>query len=582
MRTYLAKIFYILGNDKKKIPFLVLIFIVSSVFDLIGIGLMGPYIASIVDINTGFKFIGNNNIFPQERESFLLVVSYILLATFFIKMVFSILINKNIIQFGENLQVRLKLFLMMSYQSIPYTRYISRNSSEYIYSIQQLTGQYSGQTVVPLLRTVSDSIVALVLFIFLAWQNIYALLLLVGLLVSAIFTYYFFIKDNIKVFGQGANVASAKTIQGINEGMEGLKEIRILGKEEYFYNLIKQGAKSQAFFITKATTLSIMPRYMLEFVIISFVILLVLGSILLNNDLDMLLPTLGVFGVASIRLLPIVTTFAHSLVQLRYGYDSVTRLYSDLQDLKLFSVKNIVTEFDETLAQFQMLKLDRVNYTHPHSKNKTLNEVSLEIKSGESIGLIGPSGSGKTTLVDMILGLLEPQQGRVEFNGKRVEVVLKAWQSKVAYLPQHVFLIDDTLRNNVALGVVNEEIDDNKLQESLRQSKLMEVVEQLPQGVNTVLGERGIRLSGGQRQRVALARAFYHDRSILIMDEATSALDNETEQEIVEEINRLKGEKTMIVIAHRLTTLRHCDRIYKLEKGKVVSAGTYKELIGSV
>ena len=203
----------------------------------------------------------------------------------------------------------------------------------------------------------------------------------------------------------------------------------------------------------------------------------------------------------------------------------------------------------------------------------------MEINAGESIGLIGPSGSGKTTLVDMLLGLLEPQQGNIQYNGEGVKTVLQQWRSQAAYIPQQVFLIDDTLRHNVAFGIDNDEIDNDRLQESLRQSKLIKVVEQLPQGVETILGENGVRLSGGQRQRVALARAFYHGRDILVMDEATSALDDQTEQEIVKEIDQLKGKKTMIVIAHRLTTLKHCNRIYKLENGRVVAVGSYKELI---
>ena len=179
----------------------------------------------------------------------------------------------------------------------------------------------------------------------------------------------------------------------------------------------------------------------------------------------------------------------------------------------------------------------------------------------------------------MLLGLLEPQQGNIQYNGEGVKTVLQQWRSQAAYIPQQVFLIDDTLRHNVAFGIDNDEIDNDRLQESLRQSKLIKVVEQLPQGVETILGENGVRLSGGQRQRVALARAFYHGRDVLVMDEATSALDDQTEQEIVKEIDQLKGKKTMIVIAHRLTTLKHCDRIYKLENGRVVAVGSYKELI---
>jgi len=225
------------------------------------------------------------------------------------------------------------------------------------------------------------------------------------------------------------------------------------------------------------------------------------------------------------------------------------------------------------------LKLENVQYSYPQTKQAALQNLGLEIKVGESIGLVGPSGSGKTTLVDVLLGLLEPQSGTMEFNGQPLQEHLGEWRSQVAYLPQQVFLIDNSLRCNVALGEEESEIDETRLREALRQARLTELVEQLPQGVHTVLGERGVRLSGGQRQRVALARAFYHGRSVLVMDEATSALDNETEKEIVAEIQRLKGQKTMIVIAQRLTTVQHCDRIYRLEQGRIVEEGTPNQVL---
>ena len=208
-----------------------------------------------------------------------------------------------------------------------------------------------------------------------------------------------------------------------------------------------------------------------------------------------------------------------------------------------------------------------------------MKDISLEIRAGESIALIGPSGSGKTTLVDLLLGLLEPQQGEVRYNGKSIDTSLDEWRSNVAYLPQQVFLIDNTIRCNVALGCNETEIDDLKVCESLKKAKLSEFVDQLPQGIYTKIGERGVRISGGQRQRIALARAFYHERNVLVLDEATSALDYEIEQEIVDEIKHLKGEKTMIVIAHRLSTVRHCDRIYKLNQGKIIECGTPNEII---
>jgi ATP-binding cassette, subfamily B, bacterial PglK len=207
-----------------------------------------------------------------------------------------------------------------------------------------------------------------------------------------------------------------------------------------------------------------------------------------------------------------------------------------------------------------------------------LDSVTLAIKEGESIGIMGSSGSGKTTLVDLLLGLLVPQTGNVLYNDQPLEDLLGDWRSKVAYLPQEVFLVDDTLRRNIALGVSDSDISEERLAESLRKAQLEKLVSGMPEGTETMLGERGARLSGGQRQRIALARAFYHGRSILIMDESTSALDSETEKEIVQEIERLKGSMTMIVIAHRESTLKHCDRIYVMAEGRIIGETSYNEI----
>ena len=224
-------------------------------------------------------------------------------------------------------------------------------------------------------------------------------------------------------------------------------------------------------------------------------------------------------------------------------------------------------------------QLKSVYFSYPKSLNWVLKDISINFKSGDSIGIIGPSGSGKTSLIDVILGLLVPQEGEIVCNGKSLSEFLVEWRSQCAYLPQEVFLIDNSLRRNVALGIKDSDIDEKRLLEALRQARLYELLEQLSDGVETMLGEHGVRLSGGQRQRVALARAFYHKRNILIMDEATSSLDNETELEIVDEIKHLKGKKTMIVIAHRLSTIQHCTRIYRLENGEITDSGPPEQML---
>ncbi len=583
MILFLKQVLQLLDQDKKRLPLIVIIFLISSFFDLMGIALIGPYIALLSDVNTFSGFVSNLAYFlalPEEKEPLLIAISYILLLVFVVKTILLIWVNKIVVQFSERQHVRLISFLMSSYQSLPYVEYIKRNSSDYVYNIHQLSNQYANHVVLPLLRMVSDGIVVIAIIIFLAQQNPEALTLLVGMLATLMFIYDFSFRNKLNRYGEQSNLASATIMQEVSEGMEGLKEIRILGKEQYFYDNVKKESDILAFFAIKISVLQFALRYILELTMIAFVVFLVLSVLFFDGSKDSLLPTLSVFGVAALRLLPAVNVFMQNLVQIRYGRNSVSRLFKDVTDIKK-SVKiyNNASRPMQVNEEFQTLRLNQVCFFYPNSKSNALDDISLTIHAGESIGFIGQSGSGKTTLVDTILGLLDPQKGCVKFNGRNINNNLKEWQSKVAYMPQEIFLIDASLQENVALGLNENEIDEDKLLESLRQARLIDLVEELPQGVNTILGERGVRFSGGQRQRVALARAFYHGRSILFMDEATSALDNATEKEIVTEIERLKGVKTTIVIAHRLTTLKHCDRIYKLQDGKIVTMGSYSEII---
>jgi ATP-binding cassette, subfamily B, bacterial PglK len=587
LMKYLREIIFLMGKDRKKIKWMILAFFSLSIFDLIGIGLIVPYIALIAnpDIFTQsglyplFLSIG----FSPHTEESLITLSYLLLTIFFLKTVSVIWINQTILRFCFRRGAKLRSFLMRSYQNLPYSEYTNRNSSEYVYSIQSLANQYSQVILQSLLRLVSDGAVGIMILALLAWSNGPALLLLLLLLGGLMLTYDIFFRKSIRLFGKLSNDHSTKMIQGVHEGMEGLKEIRILGKKSFFYNVVKENAKKYSEVGAKSVVISTAPRYLLEFILVLFMVSLTFGVILLEQDSSKLLATFSMFGVASMRLIPSVNQVISGITQLRFGRHSVGLLYSDIRKLDDLSKKN---RFDSNFIDlskqesFESIALKNVDFYYPGKGGKILKDISIKIKAGESIGIVGSSGSGKTTMVDLLLGLLDPDKGCAFYNNMPLKENLVKWHSQVAYLPQQIFLIDNTLRNNIALGVKEEEINDGMIEEALNRARLIELVSQLPDGVNTILGERGVRLSGGQRQRIALARAFYHQRSVLILDESTSALDNETENEIVKEIRRLKGKKTIIVIAHRLTTVRHCDRIYRLDDGKIIESGSYKSVIG--
>jgi len=579
---YLKEIIYLLGEDKKRIPALLALFLGVSLIDLAGIGIIGPYVALVLDptaLDGVLGIIVTTVGLPHEQSPLLTILGVGLIIIFLIKAVLAILIHRIIIRFSLNKMGELRSQLMASYQAMPYMNYIQRNSSEYVYSIQMLTSLFTSQVLQPILYIMSNGILAIAIFILLAWQDLSAMILLTVLIGVVVLGYDRIFKNKIKDYGKKTNTASTTLLQGVHEGIEGLKEVRILNKEEYFYQMVKNGAENYSRYNTYTQVISATPRYLLELMMVIFVVSLVVFTIHRNGDLQVMFPTLAMFGVAALRLLPSANILSSSLVNLRYSRDAVSRLYADVKDMQHIETNRMIELNSQEYKPFKTLELKNIYFKYTKDSNQALKDVSLTIHSGDSIGLIGSSGSGKTTLVDLLLGLLKPQEGIIEYNGKLIDESWVDWRSQIAYIPQEIFLIDNTLRNNIALGVDNEKINEHKIDEVIQQAQLADLIDQLPQGKDTMLGERGVRLSGGQRQRIALARAFYHDRNILVMDEATSALDSETEREIVDEIERLKGKKTMIVIAHRLSTLQHCDIIYKLDSGGFIHCGTYQDVV---
>ena len=583
MKQYLYEIIMLMGEDRKKLPWLLILFFLVSLLDIAGIGLIGPYVSIVIEPDLARDYATWVEL-PTETNSLLVIMSLLLLGIFIFKTISAIWINYIIINFSVTQRVRLSVLLMNNYQNLPYVKYLRRNSSEYIHTTQNLVNEYSGGMIQTGMKMVSDGIVGVVILVMLAITNLEAFLLLFSLLGVFLISYDIIFHKKMRVLGGKFNIASVKMVKGIHEGLEGLKEIRILGKEEYFLEQVRDGAHRSGIYGMYSTVISTIPRYLIEFIMILFVVLLVILALLTDTNLQALLPTLAMFGLAAVRLLPTANIMSKGFIKFRFNRDSVSRLYTDVMSVN----GNVIDyrSFHEGLPEdknvsrpFETLTMEDVSFCYPNAKQESLKNINLEIKRGDSIGIVGESGSGKTTLVDTILGLLEPASGEIYFNGKGLKKEIDNWHRHIAYLPQQVFLIDDKLKRNVALGVSEQDINIELLHQSLEKASLTDLLAQLPDGIDTILGERGVRLSGGQRQRIALARAFYHKRDVLIMDESTSALDNETEKEIVDEIKRLKNKVTMIVIAHRTTTIEHCDIVYKVNKGMIVGSGTPQSVI---
>lgn len=573
---------FLLGEQRRELPKLIFFFLILSLLDALGISLIGPYVSLVIDPGlfreklslTGIDY--RDNFSDYELQIYF---SIGIITMFFLKSLFGIYILWLVASFSYRQQVSLRSRLMYVYQSMQYIEYVGRNSSEYIYSIQTLASQYTGKVLMLGLKTISDLLIVIAIILVLAYSSPILLIILLSLLAIVTLTFDRTLKNSIQKYGKKANIASTTMLKGLNEGIKGMKEIRILGAERHFFHAVKNGAKEYANNAKKTDVFSTVPRYLIEFLVIAFLALMVIQELLTNGSIDQLIPILAMFGVASLRLVPAIASITTGVLQFRNQKHTLFLLYQDMKRTQYSDtpdIKEVDKDYNQDL--FEHMNISNVSYKYSSDVSYAIEDISLELKRGESIGIIGPSGSGKTTLVDIALGLLEPQKGKILVNDKDIHDDLTILQTEFAYIPQEIFIIDDSLKNNIALGIDDSKIDDDLLLDVVKKTRLSELVEELPFGLQTELGEHGVRLSGGQRQRVAIARALYHKRSVLIMDEATSALDTQTEREIVDSIKMLKGNTTMIVIAHRINTLEHCDRIYELNKGKISRVTTYDSL----
>jgi ABC-type bacteriocin/lantibiotic exporter with double-glycine peptidase domain len=367
-----------------------------------------------------------------------------------------------------------------------------------------------------------------------------------------------------------------------------LKTTKLIGCESFFENQLLAQSNKYARAASLFHSFQQLPRIVIETLLITFVVGFVSLSLIIVERSDSLVSVLGIFAIASVRIIPSASQLLTCMGVLRNNKPTLDRLYLDLKELespeslkylKMSGNKTNTISNNRVHAFIDNLVIDQLNYSYPGAARQALKNVSLTIRKGESIALIGTSGAGKTTLSDVFLGLLIPQSGDIKVDGVSVYNDLRAWQNLIGYIPQSIFLMDDTIERNIAFGLPDDQIDKQKLDQAIKTAQLSELIEQLPEGIHTFVGENGVRLSGGQRQRIGIARALYYEREILVLDEATSALDNETESLISEALRELGRTKTMIVIAHRLTTVEHCDRIYEMSNGEIVRSGSYQEIV---
>lgn len=604
MLQTLGKLLYILPARNIILAGMILLFMVASSLEVFGIGVVGPFITLANDFDQihdipSLKWIFEHSGAISEAQ-FIGLFGLVVVVVFCFKTFVSWFTQASIVKFSDRQQRNLISRMVKAYLSAPYIYHTQKNSSSIIDNILEIANKFTLTILTPLLTTVSNIFVACALFLLLYRTSSVTMLVLLVVLLP-IFIFFNSFRARIQEWGKNVRKSKEDIIRILNHAFGGIKETKVIGCERYFETEIIERAKELETAHVSFATFRILPRYIMETVMVACVVGLVSISLLISNEVENLTSLLGIFALASIRMIPAVSNSINGISQLRNSTYTIKSLYSEIIDLeelekasKLKSKRSNawvdVNDISHARSPSETMKisklifgheivLDDVSYQYPETASYSIKDVSLTIKKGESIAFVGKSGAGKTTLVDVILGLLTPQKGDIRVDNLSIYKNLEGWQRIIGYIPQSIFLIDDTIERNIAFGVPDELIDKQRIYEAIRSAHLEEVVQKLPEGIKTKVGERGVLLSGGQRQRIGIARALYHECEILVLDEATAALDNETERLVTEAIKSLGGNKTVITIAHRLSTIEHCDCIYQLEQGKIIKTGNYKEVI---
>ena len=546
-----------------------ILFIISGIIDLVGISLIAPYITLLIEgeVNIFFqKFEIFNFIGSFNQKKLITFLSFGLLIIFIFKFIFSLLIRFLILKFSFNCRRKLQIRLLKSYQNMDYSNYNLKGSSEFIKNIRELSGDCTS-CLDSGLRVLSELIVLISILIYLVLVNPFTVFILFSLLSLVMIMHNFILKPKTIKYG-GEKIKSLDFIyQAVNEGLSGFKEIKILNKEEYFQKILDKGTRGVFINDLKSSIILFYPRYLFEVLIVAFMIIFVILSIDSGVLGKNLLPVIGIFAVASVRVIPSISIIANGLIMINYTYFAIKIIFEDLFinkvnynkfDSKSYSKENVLKK----------IELKNISFNYKNAEKNIFYDLNLTITENDCIGIIGENGSGKTTLVDILLGLLNPTSGKIYIN--EMEQKNNSRSRFMGYLPQDHLIISDKISNNITLENSDERLNKKKLDEAINASNLQSLIESLPNGLNSYLGKDGTKLSGGQYKKIALARLFYHNKDFLIMDEATNSLDTESENIVIKELLRLKKEKTIIIISHKEKPLSICNKLYKIENKKLI------------
>jgi ABC-type multidrug transport system fused ATPase/permease subunit len=540
--------------------------VVGTVLEVMSVGALVPLIQVLTQSNLQSKYPFIDRIFPDSSDQFIVAVILIgVVCIFLFKEIFlgfSLWMQQGFI---ARLETRFQTELFDRYTCQPYEFHLTNNSS--LLSRNILNSTYFANNILnPIFMLLTDGFVTIALCVALVVIEPIAMFATISSVGVVAIAFHGFSKRRIEQWGVERQLQDGMKLQQINETFGGMKEIVMTGRGEYFRTRFSSNVGQLSHLNRKFITLLGIPRLYLELLSVAGLAALVLFMLALGRTSESLLPLLALFAGGAFRLMPAISRISFAFQSLRMGRSIVGVLQEDI--LCATSIEQTV-ENSKPVRFEQAIRFEDVTYSYPNTERTVVDGVSFEIKKGSEVGIIGTTGAGKSTIVDILLGLLKPTRGKVTVDGVDISTNIRSWQDLVGYVPQTIFLIDSSIRANIAFGIDEQDIDDDRVLRALHLAQLREFVDELPLGMNELVGERGVRLSGGQRQRIGIARALYLDPPILVFDEATSALDMETEKEVMKSLDHLRTNKTILIITHRISALEHCDQTIRVDEGKL-------------
>lgn len=570
---------YVLADKQKKRAVVVFMVIaLGSGFELLGVGAILPFIQAMLSPEVLMEKVYIRDMMHflnlEGTQQLILLMGIGLIVIYLLKnafMIFSLYVQKD---YSTKIQKELSVTMLNSYMSRPYTFFLDVNTAEILRGCQNdVIGVY--QIVANLLSAFAEWITIVAIGCYIIYIDAVIACSVLILLIIVMLCIIIFFKPALKKGGNRNLAAKTMKNKAITQAVSGVKDIFVMRRKEKFLKDYEEASELERKVERIYSVLSESPDRIIEGICTSGIIAIVTFRILMNPEsMVAFIPKMATFAMAAFKVLPSIGKITNRMNNIVYYRPSLTNVYENTKSANQYRSSQMTdnAESENEVKEFKReLTINHVKWKYEQQKKEVLNDVSIRIQKGQAIAFIGASGSGKTTLADIILGLLKPQQGCVMMDDVDIFTIPNSWSKLVGYVPQSVYLIDDTIRKNVVFGIEDNLIDEDFVWKSLEQAQIKEFVEKLPNGLDTIVGERGIKFSGGQKQRIAIARALYNQPEILVMDEATAALDNETETAVMESIDALQGQVTMIIVAHRLTTIRNCDVIYEIVDGKAVA-----------